>query len=295
MDFVTGATGFIGMNLVQELGRKGKVRCLARSTSKNTDFLEKHNGVVVLGSLEDKASLVKATKGIETVFHLAAALGSNKEQLQRVNVLGTKNLVEACKANKVKKIVYVSTYLADELYKSDYGWTKREGEKILAGSGVAFSIIRPAVVYGPRDERNLGRIIAMVKKMPIVPLMSGIKMQPVFVKDVVQAIVAASQRKIALGKTYNAVGPKLLSFSEMVSGIEKATGKRKPKIPIPFALVKVIISLYSLISGNKRISARQIDNLAKNKRIDYSKAKNDLGFNPITFEKGIKITCARSP
>ncbi len=295
MDLVTGATGFIGMNLVEELGKKEKVRCLVRKTSPRADFLRKNNGVIAVGSLEDKASLFKATNGIETVFHLAASLGNDEEELQRVNVDGTQNLVEASKANKVKRIIYVSTYLAGEKYKSAYGKSKRQGEEIVKKSGIKFAIIRPSVVYGPMDERNLGRIIAMVNSMAVVPVIAGIKMQPVFVKDVVQAIIAASEKKEALGKTYNAVGPQLLTFAGLVSGIENASGVKKPKIPIPLFLVRPVVFLYSLLSGNRRIGIRQIDDLAINTKISHANAAKDLGFSPISFEKGIKLTCGRSP
>ncbi|MDD5087034.1 MAG: NAD-dependent epimerase/dehydratase family protein, partial [Candidatus Nanoarchaeia archaeon] len=112
---VTGATGFIGSNLVDELvKKKKKVRILTRKTNKTEKF-ESLGIEVFNGCLEDYDSLLNATKNIDAVYHLAAMLGSPEipyKKIYDVNVKGTENLVRACEKNNVKRFVLISSVAA---------------------------------------------------------------------------------------------------------------------------------------------------------------------------------------
>ncbi len=280
MDLVTGATGFIGLNLAEELSKRGKVRCLARESSKGLGQLRKLNAEIVFGSLEDRQSLDRATKGVATVFHLAASLNSrNALELQRVNVEGARNLAEACRRNGVKRIVFLSTYLASEQYSSVYGKTKREAEKRVRKSGIPFVIVRASVVYGKHDRRNLAKIISAVRRMPVIPVIGGIKMQPVFILDLVKALLACAAEKKALGNVYNIAGDRVYSFREIVSLIEEAVGVRRIKVPLPFWIAKLLFR-----------PAARLEDMARFSVIDCSRAKKDLGFRATPFALGIKST-----
>ncbi|MBS3051668.1 MAG: NAD(P)H-binding protein, partial [Candidatus Aenigmarchaeota archaeon] len=107
MILITGASGFVGRNLVRRLNPRSNVRCLVRKSS-DTAGLE--GCELVEGDITDPVSLLEATKGVEAVIHLVAALGaSTYRENYDVHVTGAKNLVDACKANGVRRIVVAST------------------------------------------------------------------------------------------------------------------------------------------------------------------------------------------
>ena len=112
---VTGATGFIGSHLVDELlKKKEKVRILIRKLNKD-EKLKQHGLEICSGSLENIDSLTEATKDVKTVYHLAAMLGGpdvTYRQLYNTNVIGTENLIKACEKNKIKRFVLISSVAA---------------------------------------------------------------------------------------------------------------------------------------------------------------------------------------
>ena len=131
---ITGATGYIGHSLFWKLSQKENVRCLE-------------------GRLEDKEAMLKETKGIKKVYHLAALIPTKNHSVDdyySVNVLGTENLLEACKKNGVKEFVLVSTIGAVNPTEK-YGYSKKEQEDLAIRfcnkNGIRLSIIRLPVVF----------------------------------------------------------------------------------------------------------------------------------------------------
>jgi nucleoside-diphosphate-sugar epimerase len=251
MILVTGATGFVGRNLVKRFSQKD-LRCLSRTPTRQGTFI---------GDLNNLKSLKAATKGVSKVIHLA---GVTKGDVWKVNLEGTKNLIKACAVNKVKKIIFVSSF--DATLNSEYGRSKLEAEKIVKQSGIDYVILRPTVIYGYNDKRNLGKIFSFVK-IGYVPVFDNFLLQPVFVDDVIEIIIRCLSPKI-VNKTYYVAGSETFTLSQIASMTSKVFDKKIIKIHLPSLLAKLF--------GYT------------NKTCDISRMEKDLDFSPLSFSKGLE-------
>ena len=248
MVFITGATGFIGSRIAEELLKKKlKLRCLVRKTSDSKGLL---NGdiEIISGDIEDRILLQCAIKDCSAVIHAAAILeSSDKNQMQKVNVDGTKNIVEAAIVNNVKKFIFISSLDVLLEPRSDYAESKFKAEKIVNDSSISsFFILRPSIIYGKGDNKNISTIIDMVRKFLIVPIIGRgtFRWQPLYVEDLVESIVNIVQKESNGRNFINFAGPSAVSFSEMVDIISEELGVKRHKIYIPLSIMKIARGLF---------------------------------------------------
>jgi len=255
---VTGATGFVGCHLLNKLD-KYEVNILSR---KKTSI----KGVkIFIGDLFDKKILLEASK-VDDVIHLAGISDGN---VCKVNYEGTKNLIDACTENRVKKFIFISSY--DAVLNTDYGKSKLKAEEYLKNSGLNYIIFRPTVIYGRNSKKDIGRLIKLIKLgVAPIPGDGNFKLQPLFVDDIVNAIVKAVESKIK-NKTYFIGGANALSFNEIVDIISNHLHKRVIKIKIPGFLVRL------------RNKSLLIDKTYNNHEVE-----KDFKINIKRFEDGIK-------
>lgn len=286
--FITGVTGFVGKHLALEMKRVDKeieIIGLIRK-AKDLNFFKKLNIKLLIGNLNDKKLLIEGLKNVNSVIHLAALVsGKDKKLFYKTNVLGTKNLVEACLSAGVKNIIFISSRLADSTYgKNVYGQTKLEAEEIIKKSGLNFIILRPALIYGENDK-DLTRIIKIIKRFPLIPILGdgNYYLQPVYVKDIVNTIIFILKNNIFNKKTYNLAGEPI-SYNEIVNQICKRLNKKVTKIHLSPKLIKPLIWIYEKISPNPSITTSQINSFVRAKILDINEAKKDLNFNPISLK-----------
>ena len=306
---ITGATGFIGSHLVGELlEKKEKVRVLVRKTSR-TERLEKLGVEICYGSLEDIDSLIKATKNIETVYHLAAMLGSPEityNQLYEVNVKGTENLIKACTKNKAKRFVYISSVaamgptknMADETTKcnpnTDYDKTKYFSELAVKKSELDWTIIRPTMVYGPGEIKNKAKMFRLIQKGFFAIIGNGKNlMSLVYVDNLIKGIILAGESKSSVKQTYIISDRNPYTMNEFVTAIARQEKVRTPfHIPVWLAYLGAFcFRIISFFGIPQLLSVDRIKNMTMNHSFNISKAINELGYNPnISLEEGIKKT-----
>lgn len=145
---LTGATGFVGQALIEAAqARDLPFRALARREQKVRSGVE-----WIAGDLSDRRALDRLVRGTEAVIHVAGLVKArNAKAFEECNVVGTMELVEAARAAGVPRIVFVSSLAAREPALSAYGASKARAERIVAASGLDWTIVRPPAVYGPRD------------------------------------------------------------------------------------------------------------------------------------------------
>src|SRR5512142_302585 len=230
---VTGATGFVGSHVVEALAARGDtVTVLARSEARAAP-LAPLGVAVALGSLEDPAALAAAARGQDVVFHLAGlTAAATPADYQRVNAEGTRRLLEAAAAAAAPRarFVYVSTQAVlgpsrpGERLAEDapcrpvtaYGRSKLAGEEAVRGAtGVAWTIVRPSAVYGPRDREFLAMFrLARLGVAPVIG--SGAQqLSLVCAPDLADAIVRACTAPAAAGLTYHAANPEAVTSREL--------------------------------------------------------------------------------
>ncbi len=252
---ITGATGFVGKHLLKALS-KHEINILTRKEISGKN--------VFSGSLFEKEILLKASE-VDIVIHLA---GTADGDVFKVNYEGTKNLIDACVQNNVRKFIFVSSY--DAVLNTDYGKSKLKAEEYLKSSGLNYIIFRPTVIYGKDNKKDIGKLIALAK-LGIVPVPGdgNFKLQPLFVEDFVSIIVKSIESKHK-NKIYSIGGGDALTFNEMVEVISNHLVKKVIKIKIPVFLIKL---------RNRT--------LLKDKVCSNEFVEKDFNFYPRRFEEAI--------
>lgn len=251
---VTGATGFIGARLVERLLERGhRVACLVRQTS-DTSRLERLGVERRVGSLGDEASLTAALQGVEAVYHLAGMVhGRRLEDFLEVNADGAERICRAAAAMSTPPVVLLVSSLAatgpsqpgqphDEATTpapvSFYGQSKLAGEHACRryADRVPLSILRPPVVFGPGDRDGL-LLFKTLRRFPIhfVPQMKGLPLSLIYVDDLVEAMIAVTERgkRVAPNSSpndpcglYFAADPAESSYADMGRMAAAALGKK---------------------------------------------------------------------
>jgi len=268
--FITGASGFVGSNLVDRLNQDGIVPfCLMRKTSSAAN-LSGAKYQAVEGDLSDPEKLKALMQDTDVIFHVAGAVTAlNKEGFYRANVLGTKNLLEASRsAKKLKRFVLVSSLAAagpsspDQPKSesdipapvSDYGWSKLEGEKVALGfkEELPLTVVRPPAVYGPRD-RGILTFFQIVNK-GLLPELGWNSTQIrkysfIHVEDLVEGIYLAGKKiEFPSGEIFFLSGSGEFQWGEAMALIAKGLGKKIIRLPLPFAALRVAAHACSGIS-----------------------------------------------
>ena len=288
--FITGATGFLGGHLLEKLSPERKtVVCLVRTESSGQSLIKK-GFRVARGDLTDICSLKKATKGIDIAIHLAAEIdASDSSCYETVNTGGTLNLIKVCRENKVKKIIFISSIQAK--YDTVYGISKNKAEEIIIDSGMDYVILRPALIYGEGDNKNLTKLAALIKRFPVIPLIGTGRYlrQPVYVGDVVNAIsrVIQTNKKNAI---YSIGGPDQIRFRDILKKISVTLNVRRIFIPVPISLIRIIGMGYWKLTKNPIITKIQLESLIINQTFSFKeiyKTSNDLKISFNSFEDKI--------
>ena len=306
---VTGGTGFVGSHFVEELLAAGwKVRCTVRSTSK-LRWLTGKPVETVRADLLDAASLAGAADGADVVFHIAGVLtGENYAEYRRGNVEATINLLGA--SAKAKRFVYVSSITAcgpspdGEPLTEDrpcapislYGRSKREAEEaVWARRGEqGVTIVRPPVVYGPRDEGMLDLYKTLARGLR--PRIGGPKYTSlIHVRDLAKGFVLAGGEAGA-GRTFFLSNRDAVSFAELADLILRALNKRAVPVPIPDRVVRFLGGLaedVTRVTGGGGLFSRDkaLEMTQKYWTCSPALAKKHLGWEAtIHPEQGFKET-----
>jgi len=189
---ITGATGFVGRALLDEAAKKGlEVRALARRPQAKTPGVE-----WVRGDLHDRKALAKLVRKAEAVIHVAGVVNTPDPMgFHLGNVEGTLKVVEAAVAAGAPRLVYVSSLAAREPQLSKYGHSKLHAEKLVAASGLDWTIVRPPAIYGPRDREILE--LFKLARWGVVPMPPPGRTSLIHVADLSRlllALVPASER-----------------------------------------------------------------------------------------------------
>jgi nucleoside-diphosphate-sugar epimerase len=267
--FVTGGTGFVGSHLVEALLARGdEVVCLARDLSKvDRVFTGGSKPRVVRGDLGSREALREGSRGADLVFHVAGLIaGRGRADFFASNVEGTRNVAEAAAeaAPRLRKFVYVSSLAAagpsrrgTALTESEpphpvttYGVSKLAGEEVLPGFSFPWAVIRPPVVYGPRDT-EMYRVFRIAKLGLAAVFGDGSQeLSFIFVDDLVTALIRSVDAPA--NRVYFAAHPEVVTTRAMVTAVYRAVRSkdgggtfpgRPVLIPIPGPVAKASLWL----------------------------------------------------
>lgn len=259
---VLGGTGFVGRHLCEELVRlQYRVTVPTRNVSKAQDVRSLPLLDLVQADVHDEAALARLMPGHDAVVNLVAILHGDSFEFQRVHVELVKKVVRACTDAGVTRLVHVSALGAASDAPSMYQRTKAAGEAVLKGSGLDWTVLRPSVMFGEGDK-FLTLFARLQRSLPIVPLAGADALfQPVWVGDVVNAIVQCLQRDDTATRTYEVCGPERFTLRQLVKLAGSMSGHPRPVVGLPAGLARLQAFLMELAPGQPLMSRDNLDSM----------------------------------
>ena len=240
MILVTGANGFVGRHVVQELAGAGKrVRALVRGT-RGAASLAGIECELATGDITDEAALTAAATGCDAVVHLAAIIHGRPADFERVIAGGARNVVAAARVAGVPRIVHMSALGVGEETKDTvpYYRAKWAAERTVSECGIPHAILRPSFIFGS-DGGALPRFLRIARLAPVTPVVgTGLqRLQPIWIGDVARAFRMALE---LAGPTLTAElgGPDVVDWNELWRRLKQALGTQRPAIHLPFWLMR---------------------------------------------------------
>jgi dihydroflavonol-4-reductase len=315
---VTGGTGFTGGHLVKKLLEDGsnEVRVIARN-EKKAGQLKKLGVEIIIGDISDKEAVFRAVKGMDIVFHVAAAYREAKTDdsyYWDVNYKGTKYILDACLEYGVKRIVHTSTiglvssvknppsneeeaYSPGDVYQNSKCEAEKEALRYAKEKGLAVSVVRPAAIYGPGDLRMLKMFKMIAKKRWIFFGNGKAFLHMVYIDDLVNGFILCSKKEEAIGQVFIIGGEKYTSLNELSALIAAEFNVKTPSIHVPYKPMELLAvcveKTWKLFKIKKQppIYKRRVAFFKKSRAFSIEKARTLLGYEPkIDLKTGIHRT-----
>ncbi len=320
LNVITGGTGQVGSHIAELLVESGeRVRVLVRSSS-NTSFLKTLGVEIAEVDFQDPASLRPPIQGADVVYHCAARVSDWGSwpifQSEVVDV--ARNVLEACQAEEVGRVLYVSSISVyghprvkpGELIAEDaplgqnmWLWDHYAKAKILAEEAArqysgALTIVRPSWIYGPRDRVTIPRVVPALRAQRVPIIGSGDNfLNLIYVKDVARGCILAATRPDSAGEVFNLCSLGELTQRQMLDTLTDALSLPRIRRKVPFFLVQRVAFLQELFArmiGKKTpptITRRAVYLIARPTQFSIDKAKTILGWQPqVHIQEGVKRT-----
>jgi UDP-glucose 4-epimerase len=247
---ITGASGFVGRPLVDQLLKAGySVRAATRGSTLFPDAVD----VVIIPDLMNTIDWKPALAGVDIVIHLAGMAHANSREadpnmFDRVNRLATENLARAAKDAGIERFIFISSVRAQtgpsarsvvresdaSLPTNDYGRSKLAAESAIRASGVPFTIFRPVAVYGPHPRGNIKSLVRLaLSPLPIPFLGLAGRRSVIGIDNCISALLFAFDKPATAGGTYLIADQNSFTLAEVLAMLRKAGGRRPGMFKIP--------------------------------------------------------------
>jgi uncharacterized protein YbjT (DUF2867 family) len=256
---LTGATGVIGGELLPALLAEGReVRVLVRDPRKLGEY--RVDVQIALGDLADPFSVRHAMRGVDTVIHLAATIRDQPGgTIEELNGLATIRLLRLAERAGAKRFVFFSAMGATGFQRTRFFRSKAIAERAVRDSPLETIVFAPSIVYRPGDPW-----LTLLHRLAVLPVMpvsgSGrARYQPIWARDVARCVTSAvpgdpkgkgSGGGRASDGRYELAGPDVLSYDEIVEQVLAASGRRRPLVHVPLALVRSGLRAFELVAGS---------------------------------------------
>jgi len=292
---ITGGTGFVGSEIRKALADR-ELRLLVRDPLSVRDA---GAAEVVRGDVLDPASLEPAMAGVDAVIHLVAIIEeTGKLTFDRVIRQGSENVVSTARNAGVRRFVQMSALGAQPNPTYPYLNAKWAAEQAVRESGLDWTIVRPSVIFGPRDG-FVNVLAGLIRRAPVIPVVGSgeSKFQPVAVGEVAAVYRSVLDDPTAIGQIYELGGGETYSYEEMLDVIAAQLGKRKPKVHIPIGLMRTVVSLSAPLPKSLRppVTKEQLNMLALDNCTDQSATAALIGRQPIALRDGLEYLSQARP
>ena len=296
--FVTGASGFVGSHLIPALIDAGhSVVALVRDDAAKDDVTARlsdsqRNGIDFRrGDITKVDTLPAAMAGADAVLHLAALPRDldGGASLRLVNTEGTRNVLRAATDAGIRRFVHLGAMGVIDDPTLHYASSKERAMALVRGSGLEWTILKPSLLFGPRDGffnilRDLVRISPGV--MPITG--RGLaRFQPLAITDLARATVATFADGATTGGEYDLGGPRYWTYREIVEEVLRGMGTRRLLVPMPVALIRLVAASAELVHLPFPVATDQLRQLKFDNTAALDATKAAFGFDPLPMEDAL--------
>lgn len=316
---VTGGTGFAGSHLVRTLLANGhEVTSLDLGNGLDSDELSASGARLLHGSVTDRAAVDEAVAGADIVYNLASAfrdIHAPNEHYWHVDVDGTRTVLEASRAAGVQRVVHCSTQGVHGILKvvpgdedspiaprDYYCEAKYHAERVceeFRAQGFDVVVIRPTSVYGPGDTHGWLTLFRMIRKGRFLMIGDGQTWNhPVYVENLVQALVLAGQVSEARGRTYIAADDRAVTLNELVASVAATLGVKLRIFRFPFYQLAWLAAATAEMAARPfkvepLIFRRRLSWYRTNRAFSIARAQRELGYAPaVPLAEGLARTAA---
>ncbi len=292
MILVTGGLGVMGSTLVKGLADRGfKVRVLDNS-DRFRSRLDGYDVDIRIGDITKPETLAGCFDNVDTVYHLAAVLIVYDAGLfQKINVEGTRNIIDASIAAGVKHFILVSSASVTYAHTTPYSLSKRKTEHLIkTQNAMKWTIVRPTLAYNESGGEEFNMFLAYLKKYPFVPFIGAGRSlkRPVHCDDLMKGFLAIAGNPKTYGKTYAFSGGEAIAIRDMARLMLKHVGQEKPFLTIPIPICKLIAFFAERLQKKPILTWNAIAGVMQDANLDNSEAREDLGYQPISFREGLQ-------
>ncbi len=288
---VTGANGFVGRHVVDRLTQAGyPLRAMVRDRSRYSPPTEVR---IVEADLVQADTLTAALDGVGTVIHCAAITANLKETYpgayQRVNALGTENLVATARAAGVRRLVAISGLGTRPAPAGTYMATRWALEEAVRNSGIPHVILQPSVQFGD-DAEFVAALARLIRTSPVVPALGGgrTRFQPIWVEDVVTCVERSISDDALLNRSHAIGGSECLTFKEILQAIAGVMGRRRLILPLPMPLARLQARLLSAVMAHPPLTPATLELFAFDNATDLDAVERTFGFRPRGFREHLR-------
>lgn len=266
---VTGGTGFIGQALVRHLAEAGhQVRILLRASSRSPNLPRSVPVEVTVSGLDDERGLRAAMVGVDTIYHLAGSEWRGVyASLVEIDIQGTQNVVAAAIDARVKRFFFVSHLGADRASAYPVLKAKAIAEEFIRRSGIEYTILRTAIVFGRNDgfTTGLAQLLSTLPRVFLVPGDGESLLQPLWVEDLATCLTWALDDERTLNQMYEIGGPEYLTFNQIILTIMEVLGIQRRIIHLRQPYLRAITVMLENMLPSMPVSVYWLDYLATNR------------------------------
>lgn len=292
--FIAGATGFVGGHLTDALRQRGhELVLLTHSRRRTTEAGFSY----VTGDVAQPDSYAAAMKGCDAVINLVGIIrefAGKGITFERLHVDAATAMTGAAQKAGVLRFLQMSALGTRIDAVSDYHRTKWRAEEIVRGSGLAWTIFRPSLIFGPKDA-FVNMLARQLRFLPLLPVIGdgNYRLQPIHASDVARCFCEALEKPETAGQTYSLCGPDRLTYRELLDAIAEAMGRSYPLKPaLPLGLMTPLIR----VMQNFRLFPITMDQLQMllEESICDGCWQETFTTPPVPFREGIKVYLGRS-
>jgi uncharacterized protein YbjT (DUF2867 family) len=279
---LTGATGLLGGELLELLLARGhKTHCLLRPDSPHASRLAGKRVKILRGDAAREEDLYRALGDTDALLHVAGIEYSPP-------------VVRAAQRAGVGRILIVGSTSVHSAY-AFRSSPKLRMEELVRASGLAWTIVRPSMIYGSERDRNVHRLLRFLDRSPVFPVFGpGTNLwQPVYHEDCARGVFEALERPSSVGRTYDLPGAEPLSYLDLVKTSAEALGRRPRIVKLPLEPSRRALVAAERLRLPLPIDSGQVTRLREDKAYPYERARQDLDYAPRPFSEGVAIEVER--